>query len=89
MWSVGLDGPPLRSIVQACAHPAATRSHESSSVSGIQQWVATDRSGRRNFGAGDLLEVEQADGRKSLIPFKSGIADLQDGRIVPDSEFLA
>lgn len=44
---------------------------------------------RRNFGAGDLLEVEQADGRKSLIPFKSGIADLQDGRIVLDPEFLA
>ncbi|MDP9424132.1 MAG: ribosome maturation factor RimM, partial [Pseudomonadota bacterium] len=42
-----------------------------------------------NFGAGDLLEVEQADGRKSLIPFKSGIADLQDGRIVLDPEFLA
>lgn len=53
------------------------------------QWVATGRSGRRNFGAGDLLEVEQADGRKSLIPFKSGIADLQDGRIVLDLELLA
>jgi 16S rRNA processing protein RimM len=52
-------------------------------------WVATGRSGRRNFGAGDLLEVEQADGRKSLIPFKSGIADLQDGRIVLDLELLA
>lgn len=53
------------------------------------QSVATGRSGRRNLGAGDLLEVEQADGRKSLIPFKSGIADLQDGRIVLDLELLA
>lgn len=42
-----------------------------------------------NFGAGDLLEVERADGRKSLIPFKDGIADLEDGRIVLDPEFLA
>lgn len=42
-----------------------------------------------NFGAGDLLEVESADGRKSLIPFKPGIADLESGRVVLDREFLA
>jgi 16S rRNA processing protein RimM len=42
-----------------------------------------------NFGAGDLLEVQLSDGRKSLIPFKAGIADLEDGRIVLDPEFLA
>jgi 16S rRNA processing protein RimM len=42
-----------------------------------------------NFGAGDLLEVELPDGRRSLIPFRDGIADLQDGRIVLDPEFLA
>lgn len=42
-----------------------------------------------NFGAGDLLEVELVGGRKSLIPFKPGIADLQDGRIVLDPAFLA
>ena len=56
-----------------------------------------DREGRalgsvvavENFGAGDLLEVEGAGGRRSLIPFKPGIADLGDGRIVLDPEFLA
>ena len=42
-----------------------------------------------NYGAGDLLEVESSDGRKSLIPFRPGIADLEDGRIVLDPEFLA
>jgi 16S rRNA processing protein RimM len=42
-----------------------------------------------NFGAGDLLEVEKPDGRRSLIPFKPGIADLDDGRVVLDPEFLA
>jgi 16S rRNA processing protein RimM len=42
-----------------------------------------------NFGAGDLLEVEDEGGRRSLIPFKPGIADLEDGRIVLDPEFLA
>ena len=42
-----------------------------------------------NFGAGDLLEVQAADGRKSLIPFRPGIADLEDDRIVLDPEFLA
>ena len=42
-----------------------------------------------NFGAGDLLEVEIAGGRRSLIPYREGIADLEDGRIVLDPEFLA
>ena len=42
-----------------------------------------------NFGAGDLLEVEDEGGRRSLIPFKPGIADLADGRILLDPEFLA
>jgi 16S rRNA processing protein RimM len=42
-----------------------------------------------NYGAGDLLEVEAQDGKRALIPFKPGIADLQDGRILLDPEFLA
>jgi 16S rRNA processing protein RimM len=42
-----------------------------------------------NYGAGDLLEVELDGGKRSLIPFKPGIADLVDGRIVLDLEFLA
>src|SRR5205085_10588782 len=57
---------------------------------------AEDRDGRpvgivaavENYGAGDLLEIERGDGKSSLIPFKEGIADLQDGKIVLDSEFL-
>ena len=42
-----------------------------------------------NYGAGDLLEIELEGGRRSLIPFKSGITDLDGGRIVLDPEFLA
>jgi 16S rRNA processing protein RimM len=42
-----------------------------------------------NFGAGDLLEVEQPNGRRSLIPFRDGVADLQESRIVLNPEFLA
>jgi 16S rRNA processing protein RimM len=42
-----------------------------------------------NFGAGDLLEIEDASGKRSLIPFREGIADLHGGRIVIDPEFLA
>ena len=42
-----------------------------------------------NFGAGDLLEVETDGGKRSLIPFRPGVADLVDGRIVLDAEFLA
>lgn len=42
-----------------------------------------------NFGAGDLLDVETGEGRRSLIPFKPDIAELADGRIILDPEFLA
>ena len=42
-----------------------------------------------NFGAGDLLEVERDGSKRSLIPFKPGIADLKDGRIILDPGFLA
>ena len=42
-----------------------------------------------NYGAGDLVEIELEGGKRSLIPFREGIADLQEGRIVLDPEFLA
>ena len=42
-----------------------------------------------DFGAGELLDVEKPDGKRSLIPFRDGIADLVDGRIVLDPDFLA
>jgi 16S rRNA processing protein RimM len=42
-----------------------------------------------NYGAGDLLEIETAEGKRALIPFKPGIADIEDGRVVLDPEFLA
>jgi 16S rRNA processing protein RimM len=42
-----------------------------------------------NFGAGDLLEIESPDGKRSLVPFKPGIADFADRRILIDPAFLA
>ena len=42
-----------------------------------------------NFGAGDLLEIERPGGKRALITFKPGIADLADGRIALDPDFLA
>jgi 16S rRNA processing protein RimM len=42
-----------------------------------------------NYGAGDLLDIELSDGKRALIPFRDRIADLVDGRIVLDPEFLA
>ena len=37
-----------------------------------------------NYGAGDLLEIELGDGKRSLIPFKPGIADLTGSQVVLD-----
>ena len=42
-----------------------------------------------NFGAGDLLEVERPDGKRSLIPFREPIARLDGEGIILDPEFLA
>lgn len=42
-----------------------------------------------NFGAGDLLEVESPNGRRSLIPFRDPMARLEGERIVLDPAFLA
>jgi 16S rRNA processing protein RimM len=42
-----------------------------------------------NFGAGDLLEIETPGGKRALIPFRPGVADLQGGKIVADPAFLA
>jgi 16S rRNA processing protein RimM len=42
-----------------------------------------------DFGAGELLEIEKPDGRRAMVPFRDGAADLVDGRIVIDPEFLA
>ena len=42
-----------------------------------------------NFGAGDLLEVELEGGKRSLIPFKPGVADLRTAASSLDPEFLA
>jgi len=42
-----------------------------------------------NYGAGDLLEIEDGQGSRRLIPYRDGIADLRDGKIVVDREFLA
>ena len=42
-----------------------------------------------NFGAGDILEIEKSDGKRSMVPFRDGIADLNNGKIVLDAAFLA
>ena len=42
-----------------------------------------------NFGAGDLLEIEKLDGKRSLVPFRPGIADPARGSIIVDPAFLA
>jgi 16S rRNA processing protein RimM len=41
-----------------------------------------------NFGAGDIIEVERGDGRRVMLPFRDGVAELRDGRIVADPDFL-
>ena len=45
--------------------------------------------GVENFGAGDLLEIELPDGKRSLIPFREPMARLDGGQIIIDPEFLA
>jgi 16S rRNA processing protein RimM len=41
-----------------------------------------------NFGAGDILDIEKPDGKRTMVPFRDGIADMTGGRIVVDPDFL-
>lgn len=41
-----------------------------------------------NFGAGDIIEIKGLDGRRAMVPFRDGIADLADGKVVVDPCFL-
>jgi 16S rRNA processing protein RimM len=59
-----------------------------SAVDGEENSVGTVV-GVENYGAGDLLEIEDAAGKRSLIPFRDGIADLREGRIILNPAFLA
>lgn len=45
--------------------------------------------GIENFGAGDLIEVLLADGKRSLIPFRDPIAVLGEDRVTLDPDYLA
>ena len=42
-----------------------------------------------DFGAGELLEIEQAGAKRALVPFRPGIADLADDRVTIDPDYLA
>jgi len=42
-----------------------------------------------NFGAGDIIEIEKADGKRVMVPFKPGIADLGTDDIAIDPAFIA
>lgn len=41
-----------------------------------------------NFGAGDIIEIERLDGKRAMVPFREGIADLAEGKIIVDPLFL-
>lgn len=41
-----------------------------------------------NFGAGDIIEIEKTDGKRAMVPFRAGIADIAEGKIVVDPIFL-
>jgi 16S rRNA processing protein RimM len=89
----GLRGS-LVEIDRAALPPLEEGEYYHSDLVGIP---AVDRDGKvigevaavENYGAGDLLEIELEDGKRSLIPFRDGIADLVGDRIVLDPEFLA
>lgn len=42
-----------------------------------------------NFGAGDVIEIEKPDGKRTMVPFRKDVADLVAGKIVVDPVFLA
>lgn len=89
----GLRGT-LLSVARAELPPLAPGEYYHADLIGL---ACVDREGAllgavvavENYGAGDLLEVERPGGKRALIPFRAGVADLEDGRIVLDPAFLA
>jgi 16S rRNA processing protein RimM len=89
----GLRGS-LVEVARSALPPLEEREYYHADVIGL---AAVDTEGKRvgtvvaveNYGAGDLLEIELQDGRRSLIPFQAGLADFHDSSIVIDPEFLA
>ena len=45
--------------------------------------------GIEDFGAGDILEIEDADGVRRMLPFRAPIAMLEAERVIVDPLFLA
>ena len=43
---------------------------------------------RRWDGQARLIEIAREDGRKALVPFEPGIADLEERQIILDPDFL-
>jgi len=41
-----------------------------------------------NFGAGDVIEIEGADGKRAMMPFSEPAAVLEPERVVVDTAFL-
>ena len=41
-----------------------------------------------DFGAGDILEIEKLDGKRTMVPFRAGIADLVGDKVIVDPVFL-
>ena len=42
-----------------------------------------------NFGAGDILEIEKPNGKRAMVPFREGVADLNGDTVVLDPAVLA
>lgn len=84
----------LLTIPRSALPPLAEGEYYHADLIGLPcESAAGDRLGTivavENFGAGDIIEVERPDGKRALVPFRDGIADLAEGRIVVDPIFLA
>ena len=84
----------LLTVARASLPPLAEDEYYHADLIGLScESLAGEPLGRvvavEDFGAGDLLEIERPDGRRALLPFRRGVADLTDGRIVADPLFLA
>jgi 16S rRNA processing protein RimM len=42
-----------------------------------------------NFGASDIIEIEKPDGKRAMVPFRPGVADIAEGMVIVDPLFLA
>jgi len=86
----GLRGTTLH-VPRSALPPLAEGEYYHADLIGLPAFVAGEEAGRcvtvENFGAGDIVEIERADGRRFMVPVAAAVT-FEPGRLLIDAAFV-